>query len=99
MANSSKTSLYFPVRPLPNKPASKSANLLVVLWALFHVMEHLGKLNIRGDNSLKAAVKAATGCNFPPAKTTSKPLVSDALSGLDPMNIFVVRKRQRKSAV
>ena len=52
---------------LPNKPASKSANPTGdAVGLFFHVMEHLGKLNIRGDNSLKAAVKAATGCHFPP---------------------------------
>ena len=68
MANSSKSKPVFSGETaLPNKPASKIANPNgVALGLVFHVMEHLGKLNIRGDHSLKAAVKAATGCDFPP---------------------------------
>ncbi len=68
MANSSKNKPVFSGETaLPNKPASKSANPSGGSVGLFfHVMEHLGKLNIRGDHSLKAAVKAATGCHFPP---------------------------------
>ena len=68
MANSSKNKPVFSgATALPNKFASKSANPSGSTVGLtFHVMEHLGKLNIRGDNSLKAAVEAATGCHFPP---------------------------------
>ena len=68
MANSSKNKpLFSGATALPNKSASKSDNPIGGTVGLtFHVMEHLGKLNIRGDNSLKAAVKAATGCHFPP---------------------------------
>ena len=68
MANSSKNKPVFSgATALSNKSASKSANASGGTVGLtFHVMEHLGKLNIRGDNSLKAAVKAATGCHFPP---------------------------------
>ena len=68
MANSSKNKPVFSgATALPNKSASKSANPSGGTVGLnFCVMEHLGKLNIRGDNSLKAAIKAATGCHFPP---------------------------------
>ena len=68
MANSSKNKPVFSgATALPDKSASKSANPTGASVGLtFHVMEHLGKLNIRGNNSLKAAVKAATGCHFPP---------------------------------
>ena len=68
MANSSKNKPVFSgATALPNKSASKSTNPSGGTVGLtFHVMEHLGKLNIRGDNSLKAAVEAATGCHFPP---------------------------------
>ena len=68
MANSSKNKPVFSgATALPNKSASKSDNPIGGTVGLtFHVMEHLGKLNIRGDNSLKAAVEAATGCHFPP---------------------------------
>ena len=52
---------------LPNKSTSTSANPAGgAVGLVFHAMEHIGKLNIRGDHSLEAAVKAATGCNFPP---------------------------------
>lgn len=68
MANSSKNKPVFSgATALPHKSASKSANPTGASVGLtFHVMEHLGKLNIRGNNTLKAAVKAATGCHFPP---------------------------------
>ena len=68
MANLSKSMPIFSGETaLPNKPATKSANPSGGnVGLVFHSMEHLGKLNIRGDNSLKAAVKAATGCHFPP---------------------------------
>jgi sarcosine oxidase subunit gamma len=68
MANSCKKKPVFSGEAaLPNKSASKSANPTGGAEGLvFHVVEHLGKLNIRGDHSLEAAVKAATGCNFPP---------------------------------
>ena len=68
MANSSKNKPVFSgATALPHKSASKSANPTGASVGLtFHVMEHLGKLNIRGNNSLKAAVEAATGCHFPP---------------------------------
>ena len=68
MDNSSKNKPVFSgATALPNKPAIKSASPTGgAVGLVFHVMEHLGKLNIRGDNSLKAAVKAATGCHFPP---------------------------------
>ena len=68
MANSSKNKPVFSgATALPHKSASKSANPNGASVGLtFHVMEHLGKLNIRGNNTLKAAVKAATGCHFPP---------------------------------
>ncbi|MFL2844785.1 MAG: sarcosine oxidase subunit gamma [Candidatus Puniceispirillaceae bacterium] len=68
MANSSKSKPVFSGETaLPNQPASKSANPAGgSVGLIFHSMEHLGKLNIRGDQSLKASVKAATGCNFPP---------------------------------
>ena len=69
MANSSKSKPVFSGEPaLPNKPATKSPNPTGgAVGLVFHVMEHLGKLNIRGDHNLKNAVKATTGCNFPPA--------------------------------
>ena len=69
MANSSKIKPVFSGEDaLPNKPASKSANPTGgPVGLVFNVMEHLGKLNIRGDHRLETAVKAATGCNFPPA--------------------------------
>ena len=52
--------------PLTNKSASKRANPNGNDFGLvFQEMSHLGKLNIRGDQSLNAAVKATTGCNFP----------------------------------
>ena len=68
MANSPKSKPVFSGEStLANKPNSKSASPTGdAVGLVFHVMEHLGKLNIRGDNSLKAAVKAATGCHFPP---------------------------------
>ena len=68
MANSSKNKPVFSGADRTSKQiASKSPNPSGGSMGLaFHVMEHLGKLNIRGDNSLKAAVKAATGCHFPP---------------------------------
>ena len=68
MANSPRSKPVFSGESaLPNKPASKSANPTGdAVGLVFHVMEHLGKLNIRGDHSLETAVKAATGCNFPP---------------------------------
>ena len=68
MANSSKNKPVFSgATALPHKSASKSANPTGASVGLtFHVMEHLGKLNIRGNSTLKAAVKAATGCHFPP---------------------------------
>ena len=68
MANSSKNKpLFSGATALPNKSASKSDNPIGGTVGLtFHVMEHLGKLNIRGNNTLNAAVKAATGCHFPP---------------------------------
>ena len=69
MANSSKSKPVFSGETaLPNKPATKSANPTGgAVGLVFHVMEHLGKLNIRGNRSLETAIKAATGCNFPPA--------------------------------
>lgn len=52
---------------LSGKLATKSVNPNGgAVGLVFHAIEHLGKLNIRGDHSLEAAVKAATGCNFPP---------------------------------
>ena len=33
---------------------------------VFSEMAHLGKLNLRGQNGLAKAVKAVTGCTFPP---------------------------------
>ena len=67
MADSSNSKPVFSGEAaLPNKPASKSANPTGgTLGLVFHVMEHLGKLNIRGNRSLETAIKAATGCNFP----------------------------------
>ncbi len=51
---------------LANKPASKGINPKGGgIGLFFHEMKHLGKLNIRGDQSINAAVKVATGCNFP----------------------------------
>ena len=52
MANSPKNKPVFSgATALPNKSASKSANPSGGTVGLtFHVMEHLGKLNIRGDN-------------------------------------------------
>ncbi len=69
MANSSKSKpVFYGETALPNKTATKNPNPTGgAVGLVFHVMEHLGKLNIRGDHSLKTAVKAATGCNFPPA--------------------------------
>ena len=68
MANSSKSKPVFSGETaLSNKPASKSANPTGgAVGLIFHSMEHLGKLNIRGDHSLETSIKAATGCNFPP---------------------------------
>lgn len=50
--------------------SSKSARKIVnpngnALGLTFCEIQHLGKLNIRGDHSLEAKVKAVTGCNFP----------------------------------
>ena len=70
--------------------------VVVAVGLVFHVMEHLGKLNIRGDHSLETAVKAATGAIFHLQQTTSKPLVSGTLSGLDPMNIYCCAKAVKK---
>ena len=69
MANSSKSKPVFSGETaLPNKHATKSANPTGdPIGLVFHVMEHLGKLNIRGNHSLETAINAATGCNFPPA--------------------------------
>ena len=69
MANSSKSKPVFSGETaLPNKHATKSANPTGdPVGLVFHVMEHLGKLNIRGNHSLETAINAATGCNFPPA--------------------------------
>ena len=69
MANSSKSKPIFAGESaLPNKPASKLANPDGgAIGLFFHAMEHVGKLNIRGDHSLENAVRAATGCSFPPA--------------------------------
>ena len=68
MANSSKNKPVFSGETaLPFKSANKIDNPSGGgVGLVFHAMEHLGKLNIRGDHSLKAAVKATTGCNFPP---------------------------------
>ena len=68
MANSSnKRPVFSGETALPNKAASKSANPTGgAVGLVFYAMEHLGKLNIRGSNSLKTAIKAATGCDFPP---------------------------------
>ena len=68
MANSSTSRPIFSGETaLPGKPASKSVNPNGgPVGLVFHVMEHLGKLNIRGDHSLKAAIESATGCSFPP---------------------------------
>ncbi len=68
MANSPNSKPVFSGETaLPGKAASKSANPAGgAVGLVFNAMEHLGKLNIRGDDSLKAAIKAATGCNFPP---------------------------------
>ena len=69
MADSSKSKPVFSgENALPNKPATKSASPDGgAVGLVFQVMEHLGKLNIRGDQSLQTAVKAATGCNHLPA--------------------------------
>ena len=69
MANSLKIKPVFSGEAvLQNKPATKCANPTGgPVGLVFHVMEHLGKLNIRGNHSLETAIKAATGCNFPPA--------------------------------
>ncbi len=68
MANSSTIRPVFSGETaLSGKPDSKRANPNGgPVGVVFNVMEHLGKLNIRGDYSLKAAIEAATGCNFPP---------------------------------
>ena len=68
MANSSKSKPVFSGETaLSNQSASKSNNPSGgTVGLIFHEMQHLGKLNIRGDQSLKAAIKAATGCHFPP---------------------------------
>jgi sarcosine oxidase subunit gamma len=68
MANSSASKPVFSGETaLPGKAGSKKANPTGgAVGLVFHAIDHLGKLNIRGDHSLEAAVKAATGCNFPP---------------------------------
>ena len=51
---------------LANRLSSKSINPEGGIAGLvFYEMKHLGKLNIRGDQSISAAVKAAAGCNLP----------------------------------
>ena len=56
MDNSSKSKPVFSGESaLPNKPASKIANPTGdAVGLVFHVMEHLGKLNIRGDHRLES---------------------------------------------
>ena len=56
MANSSKNKPVFSGETaLPNKSASKIANPNGgAVGLVFHVMEHLGKLNIRGDHRLES---------------------------------------------
>ena len=68
MANSSKSKPVFSGETaLSNQSASKSNNPSGgAVGLIFHEMQHLGKLNIRGDQSLKSAIKGATGCHFPP---------------------------------
>ena len=68
MANSSKSKPVFSGETaLSNQSTSKSNNPSGgAVGLIFYEMQHLGKLNIRGDQSLKAAIKAATGCHFPP---------------------------------
>ena len=68
MANSFKSKPVFSGETaLSNQSASKSNNPSGgAVGLIFHEMQHLGKLNIRGDQSLKAAIKAVTGCHFPP---------------------------------
>ena len=68
MANSSANKPVFSGEvALSGKPHSTSANPTGgAVGLVFHAMDHLGKLNIRGDHSLKTAIKSATGCNFPP---------------------------------
>jgi sarcosine oxidase subunit gamma len=70
MANSSTSKPMFSGEiALPGKPASKSVNPAGdAVGLVFHTMEHLGKLNIRGDHTLETAVRTATGCAFPPLK-------------------------------
>ena len=48
---------------LAGKLASKRANPAGgTVGLVFREMKHLGKLNIRGNDSLQTALKAATGC-------------------------------------
>ncbi len=51
---------------LASKPASKIINPNGgFVGFVFYEMEHLGKLNIRVNQSINTAGKAVTGCNFP----------------------------------
>lgn len=67
MANLSNSKPVFAGQTaLASRSASKSANPEGgPVGLVFHEMDHLGKLNIRGDESLNAAVKSATGCSLP----------------------------------
>ena len=67
MAESPKNKPVFSGQtPLADKPASKSINPNGdIMGLVFCEMNHLGKLNIRGDQSINTAVKVAIGCNFP----------------------------------
>jgi len=65
---------------------------------VFGEMAHLGKLNLRGQNGLAKAVKAITGCTFPP-KANRFQSAGDAMwFGLAPMNIcYYARLAKNKS--
>ena len=68
MANSSSSRPNFSGQTaLAGIASSKTANPDGgAVGMVFREMAHLGKLNLRGDKQLAAAIKAATGCAFPP---------------------------------
>ena len=69
MVNISHNAPTLPGRTaLHSKSTSQSANPYGGEPGLvFSEIAHLGKINLRGDKSLRNAVKSLTGCAFPPA--------------------------------
>ena len=101
MANSSKNKPVISVETaLPNKPATKSANPNgSAVGLVFHVMEHLGKLNVRGNHNLETAIKTATGCNFPPSANHFETAGERHVVWLGPDEYLLLCESDKKNAL